>query len=141
MRALGFLAATVALVAGCTPAYTVPSNPANVGVFSVTSGGVPITSVALIVGTNGTSTITVTESGYAGNFTATSSNSSVFTVAAPATALKKRDQSGESATSSGTFMLTAVGGGTATLNISDAAGHSTDIPVGVTETSGVVYSR
>jgi hypothetical protein len=42
---------------------------------------------------------------------------------------------------SGTFTLTAVGGGTATLGISDVVGHSTNIPVGVTETSGVVYSR
>jgi hypothetical protein len=142
MRAWCLLvAATFALIVGCTPGYVVPSSGnSGFGAFTVTSNGATVSSVSLVVGTNGSSTITVTESGYTGNFTASSSNASVVTVSAAATAASRtRAQSAGSATSSGAFTLIAVGGGTATITFSDTLGHSSSVQVGVTDTSGVVF--
>lgn len=74
-----------------------------------------------------TTTFSVSESGYSGTFTATSSNTSVATVASstsPSQARKAQD-------TTATFVVTAVSGGTATITVSDQNGHSASIPVSV----------
>ncbi len=64
--------------------------------------------------------VTASESGYSGNFTATSENASIFTVSP--------------ATSSGTFTVTAnpsAYGSTTSLLIADTKGNSVSVPVSV----------
>ena len=87
------------------------------------------------------STITVSERGYTGEFTATSSDTAVATVAAGSSgsSTRRNDDSDASATSSGSFTVTAVGGGTATITISDDLGNSSSLTVGVTTTGAVIY--
>lgn len=143
------LAAFLVFAAGCSGsvdfspiAHPAPSSGPS-GVLTPTTNGSPVTTVSLVLGTSPSSTFTVTETGYTGNFTATSSDATVVTVAAgsaPA-ATARQPQSTSSATSNGTFTLTAVDGGTATITITDANGNSSSFPVSVTSTEGVIYSE
>jgi|SRR5580700_8780541 hypothetical protein len=74
-------------------------------------------------------TFTVSEPGYTGTFSATSSNTEVVTIAAgDSTSARRRDDTSTSTT----FTVTPVGGGNATITVSDDQGHSTAIPVSVT---------
>jgi len=141
MRALRLIAlAAFALAAGCTPGYTVPTSGGS-GAFTVTANGATVSSVA-IVGSGSSSAITVSEKGYTGTFTATSSNTAVVTVASgPSAGAVHRDDTSGSATSSGAFTLTAVGGGTSTISFTDSFGNTASLSVGVTTTTGVVYGK
>jgi hypothetical protein len=139
MRALRFFLLGVFVIAGgsgCEHGYTPPSS--SNAAFTVTSGGSAVSSIK-IVGSGTSATIDVSERGYTGSFTATSSNTGVVTVAAEASSSSVRaDTLGTGATGD-SFTLTAVSGGTATITITDSNQHSTSISVGVTATEGVVY--
>jgi hypothetical protein len=79
-------------------------------------------------------TLTVSEPGYSGAFTATSSNSAIATVTLASTSVSERTRDSrqtESATTA-TFTITPVGGGTATISISDTLGHTVTVTVVVT---------
>jgi hypothetical protein len=119
------------LLSGCTPAYIAPaigpiptSSPSSAPSGTVTAS-VPSVSFS---GTAAQS-FTVSETGYSGSFTATSSNTAVATVAetSSTTSARRRDT-----TTTTTFTVTPVGGGTATITVSDQNGNSISIPVSVT---------
>lgn len=115
------------LLQGCTPSYVVPAGsiPASGTVTtSVPSAGLSFSSAAA-------QTFTVSEVGYSGSFTAKSSNTAVVTVAqtSSTTSARRRDTT---TTTTTTFTVTPVGGGPATITVSDQNGNSTSIPVSVT---------
>ncbi len=102
---------------------------AYTGAFgSYTSQGVTLQSVpppvaspaSITVGVGKTQNFTVTETGYAGQFSAGSGTPTVATVAAGSTA--------------GTFTVTGVSGGNATITVTDSYGHTTTVAVLVTNT-------
>ena len=74
-----------------------------------------------------TTAFTVSETGYSGTFTATSSNTSVVTVTLSTSTAQARKAQDTQAT----FTVAAVSGGTATITVSDQNGHSASIPVTV----------
>jgi hypothetical protein len=112
IASLSISAAT--LLSGCSSGNVAPT----VGSVSTdTPSGLVRASVTTIAfsGT-GTQTFTVSESGYSGSFTATSSNTAVVTVAQ---------------TSPSTFTVTSIGGGTATITVTDQQGNSATLSVTV----------
>lgn len=119
MRRAQFIvgALTVAWLAiGCTPAYVVPSSGPLV---ALPGGATSLTFDAA----NQTASVTVSESGYTGTFSAQSNGAAVATVG-PA--------------SGTTFTVTAVGAGNASITFTDAAGRSAHLSVTVTISSGVI---
>ena len=74
-----------------------------------------------------TTTFSVSETGYSGTFTATSSNTSVATVAISTSSSQARKAQDTTAS----FVVTAVSGGTTTITVSDQNGHSASVPVTV----------
>jgi len=91
-------------------------------------------------------TFTLNEDGYNGTFTAVSSNTNVATVAATSTTQTTSQVKSSTAVSSNvhaaaaaasgtaqtTFQVTPVGGGSATITVTDTIGDSISIPVSVT---------
>lgn len=82
-----------------------------------------------LVGFGATAQLTASESGYSGDFIVSSSDANVATISP---SLQKAG--------SGTYTVTAVNGGTATIAFSDAHGNTSTISVGVTTTSTVIDS-
>lgn len=127
---LGALA-VVWLAIACTPAYVeqFPAIPSFAPSSSPSPGPTPAvtlpgggTSLSFDVA-NQTASVTVSESGYTGTFTAQSNGAAVATVG-PA---------------SGTaFTVTAIGAGSATITFTDASGRSAQISVTVTISTGVI---
>jgi hypothetical protein len=126
-----------AIFAACTPAsVSSPPTASSTGPTVTLPGGgssLPLTAS----GAGSTATIIVSETGYTGNFSATTSNRHVVTVS-PATvaASAESDSRHRDATGSATFIATAVGAGSAAISISDNSGNATSIPVTVTSPSG-----
>jgi hypothetical protein len=128
--------ATATLLTGCTPGYVAPT----VGPIPTSTPSGDVTPSVTSLSFSGTTaqTFTVSESGYGGSFTATSSNTAVATVAetSSTTDARRRD-----ATTTTTFSVTPVGGGTATITVSDQDGHSTTLSVSVTSVTFTPESR
>jgi hypothetical protein len=89
-------------------------------------------------GLNGSQTITVSEHGFSGTFTATSNDTTIVAVSPPTVNVTT---SGSPA-STGVFLATSIGIGTnqtGTTSISISDGHNTvTIPVTVSQTSGII---
>jgi hypothetical protein len=125
--------AALVVVTSCTPAYVVPSSPVGSAPPSVpiigTSSGT-ITSLSL-PGAGASAAVTVSESGYTGSFTATSSNTAIVTLAAATAASVRRATAGGTAMSSTGFTLTGAGSGSANVTVADQNGRSTQLAVTV----------
>ena len=117
------------------------------------SSGAPVVSHTIVPSTQtiaftstGAQTFTLSEAGYDGTFTAISSNTNVATVAATSTTQAASQVKSSTAASSNmrdaaaaasgtaqtTFQVTPVGGGSATITVTDTIGDSISIPVSVT---------
>jgi hypothetical protein len=106
--------ALVAVIAACTPAVVTPS-----------TGPLPSASPSTIAfsGAAQTQSVTVTQTGYSGAFTALSANTGVATV---------------SPASGTTFTITAVAAGNTTVTFTNPSGTATSVSVVVTTTGGVI---
>lgn len=82
-------------------------------------------------GPGASSSLTVSEPGYTGGFTASSSNTHVATVSPSSVTSSTAKNARRSDAGSATFTVTAVGPGTATISISDSSGNTTNVPVTV----------
>jgi hypothetical protein len=115
--------ATSPIVAAPTAAPTGAASAIIPSAASVTFGA-----------SNAPQTITVSEPGYGGTFTAVSANTAVATVTqvSASSIARSADARETAATTTATFTITPVGGGTTTVTISDSEGHSVSIAVSVT---------
>jgi hypothetical protein len=148
--------ALVGVVAGCgagtyNPPSTIASHatasptpsPTPVPTPSPTASPTPIVVVALPTsldfgGVNGSQQITVKETGYNGTFTAVSNDTTVVTVSPPSVVVS----TATNPASTGVFVVTSIGiganlSGATTVSISDGT-HTTNVPVTVSVTSGVI---
>jgi hypothetical protein len=121
------------LLSGCTPSYVAPS------LAPVPSGTVTASVPSISFSSTSPQTFTVSEIGYSGSFTATSSNTAVATVAQTSSSADARRR--DASTTTTTFTVTPVGGGPATITVSDQDGHSIAIPVSVTSATFTPESR
>ena len=108
------------MLSGCSGGGSTPSQPAQPGDPPVLVNPTTLSFTA----TGQTQTFTAQEGAYTNDFTATSSKTSVATVAPTP--------------SYGTFVVTAVAAGTATITVKDSNGSSATVSVGVTTTTGSI---
>lgn len=144
MRKIVLPIAAVLAIAGCgggggsaslplpmPSASSAPStDPTSVPTMTPNSPIVPSSASISLVGFGATVQLGASETGYAGDFIAASSNAAVAAVT-PALASAGRAM----------FTVSAVNGGTATIAISDARGNTTTVSVGVTTTATVINAK
>jgi hypothetical protein len=121
------MAALLVATAGCGSSST-PKPP-----------GITVSSLTLSFSSPAAQNFTVSEPGYTGTFTATSSDTNVVTVAPAASAVStqqshRRPQAHDTRE---TFTVTPINGGAAAITVSDGAGRSTSVSVSVT---GVTFT-
>ncbi len=113
-----------ALAAGCTPGYTPNiTQPGSIAI-ALPSGGGTLDFSAL----GQQATITVSEAGYAGAFSAASSNAAVATIS-PSTVAAAASKRAQLAPGSATFTVASDGVGSATITIHDQNGASASFGV------------
>lgn len=123
------------VLAGCGGG--VSSTPNSTPVIQSSSD---TTSFALSAAVTNTQ-LTVSEVGYHGTYTASSSNTAIATVSSAMLQSSSNMRSTQAtvasaADGSGTFTITAVANGSATIIVNDDQGHSSSFPVTVTGISG-----
>ena len=115
-------------IALAVPPLTVPAPPSGGGGSQNPAiGASPSSFNFLASGSRYASTLSASEAGYAGSFTATSANTAIATVTAAA--------------SPNTFTVTPVNAGSTTITVRDASGGYTNVPVTVSITGLKLQGR
>jgi hypothetical protein len=116
---------TLTALSGCGPKSTTPAASGHI------TTSLPSQSISFNSNAAAPQSFTISEAGYSGTFTATSSNANVATITQTSAAATQSSRHVDADTKA-TFTITPTGGGQATLTISDTIGNSTSITVSVT---------